>query len=295
MIDIHFIVNPIAGKGKSLITETILKPFFIGSLHRLVIKHSAFKKHATQLTKDSIAEKADIIVACGGDGTINEVARCLVGSDIPLGIIPMGSGNGLASNLNIPKKIRKALEIIKNRYVIKIDVGQINNKPFFSNMGIGFDASVIKHYESSQKRTLYGYIGACLTSIKDIKKNKELSVSINETSSFVDPFIIMVSNSNEMGYNLSLTPKASLQDGLLDVLVISKLNRIKMLCLGVLILFRKVTWLREAKMFQISKLQLSTNDESYFETQIDGEFQKIDNGILNISICKSALNVLVAV
>ena len=295
MIDIHFIVNPIAGKGKSLITETILKPFFIGSLHRLVVKHSAFKKHATQLTNDSIAEKADIIVACGGDGTINEVARCLVGSDIPLGIIPMGSGNGLASNLNIPKKIRKALEIIKNKHCIKIDVGQINDKPFFSNMGIGFDANVIKHYESSQKRTLYGYLGACITSIKDIKRNKDLSVSINETINFEDPFIIMVSNSNEMGYNLSLTPKASLQDGLLDVLVISKINRAKMLWLGVLILLRKVTWLKEAKMFQTNKLQLLSKDESYFETQIDGEFQKIDNGMLNISIYRSALNVLVAV
>ena len=295
MIDIHFIVNPIAGKGKSLITETILKPFFIGSLHRLVIKHSAFKKHATQLTKDSIAEKADIIVACGGDGTINEVARCLIGSDIPLGIIPMGSGNGLASNLNIPKKIRKALEIIKNRHCIKIDVGQINDRLFFSNMGIGFDARVIKHYESSQKRTLYGYLLACITSIREIKENKDLSVIINDMNSLVNPFIILISNSNEMGYNLSLTPKASLQDGLLDVLVISNINKAKMLWLGVLILLRKVTWLKEAKMFQTNKLQLSSDHESYFETQIDGEFQKIDNGILNISICKSALNVLVAV
>ena len=190
---------------------------------------------------------------------------------------------------------KRILEIIKNKHCIKIDVGQINDKPFFSNMGIGFDANVIKHYESSQKRTLYGYLGACITSIKDIKRNKDLSVSINETINFEDPFIIMVSNSNEMGYNLSLTPKASLQDGLLDVLVISKINRAKMLWLGVLILLRKVTWLKEAKMFQTNKLQLLSKDESYFETQIDGEFQKIDNGMLNISIYRSALNVLVAV
>ncbi|SDM36487.1 diacylglycerol/lipid kinase family protein [Kriegella aquimaris] len=294
MIRIHFIVNPIAGHGRSSLTETLLELYFVRGVHQLTVKHSEYKWHASQLTRESISEKANIIVACGGDGTINEVASCLIGSTIPLGIIPIGSGNGLASNLRIPKQLRKALEIIKNQWTVKIDVGKINDRHFFSNMGIGFDASVIKHYESSQKRTLSGYVRACLISLRDMGQNQKLSVSINDLNHFVDPFIILISNSNEMGYNLSLTPKASLQDGLLDVLIVSKIGRMKMLWLGVLIILRKVYWLKEAKSFQTKQLQLSRNDKNYFESQIDGELQEIDKGNLNISIQEKSLSVLVA-
>lgn len=294
MMYIHFIVNPIAGRGKSPLTKEFLEPYFIKSRHHLTVKHSGHKKHAIDLTMESIAENADIIVACGGDGTINEVASCLVGTSIPLGIVPMGSGNGLASNLRIPKNLRKALAIIKDQQSVKIDVGQINDRLFFSNMGIGFDASVIKNYESSQKRTLYGYVNACLTSFRNIGKRKNLTVRINHMNHFVDPFIILISNSNEMGYNLSLTPKASLQDGLLDVLIISKIGRLKMLWLGILILFKRVYWLKEAKSFQTKELLLSRDDAEYFEPQIDGELHKIENRMLQISVKEKSLRILVA-
>lgn len=293
MIEIHFIVNPIAGHGKSTLTEAFLEPYFVKNVHHLTVKHSAYKKHAAALTKDSITEKAAIIVACGGDGTINEVASCLVGTNIPMGIIPMGSGNGLASNLQIPKNIRKALAIIKNKKSIKIDVGQMNNRYFFSNMGIGFDASVIKHYESSQKRTLYGYLNACLTSFRDMGQNRNFDVRINDLNQLVNPFIILISNSNEMGYHMSLTPKASLQDGLLDVLIVSRINRLKMLLFGILILLRKVYWLPEAKSFQTKELHLSKSNADYFESQIDGELYEITHRNLNISILEKSLEILV--
>ncbi len=293
-MDIHFIVNPIAGRGKSPLTQVFLEPYFIRSRHRLTVKNSEYKKHAIELTLESIGEKADIIVACGGDGTINEVASCLVGIFIPLGIVPMGSGNGLASNLRIPKNLRKALAILREQQSVKIDVGQVNDRFFFSNMGIGFDASVIKNYESSQKRTLHGYVNACLTSFRDIGKKNKLSVRINDMNRLVDPFIIMISNSNEMGYNLSLTPKASLQDGLLDVLIISKIGRLKMIWLGILILFRRVYWLKEAKSFQTKELRLLRNDPAHFESQIDGELHKIGNETLRISVKEKSLRVLVA-
>ncbi|SDE33749.1 lipid kinase, YegS/Rv2252/BmrU family [Pricia antarctica] len=294
MIQIHFIVNPVAGHGRLPLTKEFFEPYFVGSLHRLTVKHSAFKNHATQLTLDSISENADIIVACGGDGTINEVASCLIGTDIPLGIVPMGSGNGLASNLRIPKNLRKALAIIRSQRTVKIDVGQVNDRHFFSNMGIGFDASVIKHYESSQKRTLYGYVNACVSSFRHMGKNRSLVVQVNEMNRLVDPFIILISNSNEMGYNLSLTPKASLQDGLLDVLIISKISRLKMIWLGALILFKRVYWLKEAKSFQTTELLLSRNDNASFESQIDGELHEIDTGMLHISIKEKSLQILVA-
>lgn len=294
MIRIHFIVNPIAGHGNAPLTHEELQPYFIRGVHDLTIKVTEYKAHATALTKASILEKADIIVACGGDGTINEVATCLIGTDIALGIVPMGSGNGLASNLKIPKKRRKALEIIRNRHTEHMDVGNINGRYFFSNTGVGFDASLIKHYESSEKRTLLGYISACAITFRDIKKNTPLSIGVDGEAPMLNPFIILISNSNEMGYKLSLTPKASLQDGLLDVLIIKKIGRLKMLWLGFLILIRKVHWLKESRSFQTKKVSLKCEQSNFFDTQVDGEHNRIDDNHLTISLMEKSLCVLTA-
>ena len=106
---IHFIVNPIAGSGKNKIHLDLLHQFFEPENYKVTIKYSEYKRHSTLLTQDSIKEGATIIVACGGDGTINEVASCLVNTNIVLGIMAMGSGNGLASNLKIPKNIKKII------------------------------------------------------------------------------------------------------------------------------------------------------------------------------------------
>ena len=294
MTRIHFIVNPVAGHGKSPLSREYLEPFFIKGVHHLTVKHSEYKKHAILLTEDSIKEGADIIVACGGDGTINEVASCLVNTSIPLGIIPIGSGNGLASNLHIPKNLRRALAIIRNQETVKIDVGQIGGHYFFSNTGIGFDADVIKYYESWQKHTLYGYARACLASLRNMGKNQDLTIDIDADSHLVNPFIVLISNSNQLGYHVTLTPKASLRDGLLDVLIISKISRLKMLWLGLLIVLRRINWLKEARYFQTKELCLSREGSVSFESQIDGELHEMEHRNLRITIQENSLNILVA-
>ena len=292
MTNIHFIINPIAGKGIRYLSMDLLKSIFNVEEFAIVIKYSKYKKHATELTQASIAEGAHIIVACGGDGTINEVASCLINSTIKLGIVPLGSGNGLASNLNIPRKILSSLEIIRKQDVIKIDVGRVNQKYFFSNTGVGFDATVIKNYESNNKRTLIGYIMACFTSLKEIKHAKNLEININDSQFEIDPFLVFISNSNELGYKFSLTPKASLQDGLLDVLIISKINRIKMIWFGFLVLIKRPLLLKEAQYYQTKHIKVQNKKQDFFETQSDGEFLKIKNETLTINIDKKALNVI---
>lgn len=295
LIHIHFIVNPISGKGKSPLTKEFLEQFFVKGIHLLTVKHSEYKRHAIELTKKSIQENADIIVACGGDGTINEVASCLVGGPIPLGIVPTGSGNGLASSLGIPRNLRRALEIVKISHTIKIDVGSINDRYFFSNTGVGFDASVIKNYESSTGRTLSGYLRACLISFKESNHLQTLQIQINGLNFRIDPFIIFVSNSNEMGYRLSLTPNASLQDGLLDVFIISKIGRLKMLWLGVLLVLDRPYLFKAAQSFQTDNLELFTDNGADLNIQIDGELHSVQNGIISIKICANALRVVVPV
>ncbi len=290
---IHFIVNPIAGASKYNITFDFLKQHFDTEQYDLTVKHSNFKKHAISLAQESISEGAEIIVACGGDGTINEVASCLANTPIVLGIIPTGSGNGLASNLNIPKNPIEAIELIKAYDIKKIDVGSINNKLFFSNTGIGFDAKVIKYYEASQKRRLSSYFRACVKVLKESKSHEStVNIGINGDNIKTKPFMVFISNSNELGYNVSLTPKASLQDGLLDILVVSNINTLKTLLLGFLVLLKKHHLLKQVRSYKTKEVKLSIDDGEYFNAQIDGEFYKINGDTIKISIIENALHVI---
>ena len=291
MIQIHFIINPIAGSGNHNISKKMLQAFFDHNEYEITVKFSVYKNHTTELTLESIEQKAQIIVACGGDGTINEVASCILGSPIILGIIPLGSGNGLASNLKIPKKIHKAIAIIKRQEIKKIDAGSLNDRFFFSNTGVGFDAHVIKNYEESNNRKLFSYVTAVFKSLKNINDTRELEVNINEQTFKVKPFMVFISNSNELGYNVSLTPKASLVDGLLDIIIVSRLNIFKIILFSFLMLFKRHHLIQEVKSFQTKNMTLSQKYFNHFKMQIDGEYRLIESNTINISIAENKLDV----
>ncbi|MGM5470771.1 diacylglycerol/lipid kinase family protein [Flavobacteriaceae bacterium LMO-SS05] len=289
---IHFIVNPIAGSGKNEIHLDLLHQFFEPEQYTVIIKYSEYPKHATTLTLDSINEGATIIVACGGDGTINEVARCLVNSKVALGIMAMGSGNGLASNLNIPRNINKALLLLKNQNIRKIDVGRLNDNYFFSNAGLGIAANVVKHYEKSRKRKLFSYLKASLRSLSELKEDNLIQVTAENQTVLLNPLMLFISNSNQLGYKVSLTPKASLQDGLLDIILVRKTSRFRTLLFGLLILFKKHQILQEVKSFQTNKAKLSRQNKNYFHSQIDGEYFTVNEKSISISVLEKSLCVI---
>ncbi len=288
---IHFIVNPISGKGNHKITKAILLNYFSADLYQIEIDYSSYKKHAIELAKQSVLKQPDVIVACGGDGTINEVASALVGTKIPLGILPVGSGNGLASNLNISKEIDTALKIIKNRKQSSIDVGKINDIYFFSNMGLGIDSLIIKKYENFPTRNLYSYVKASLQSALEYKPKPTL-LSINGIEQELLPFLLFISNSNEMGYKMSLTPKASLSDGLLNLIAVPKTNFLEKLYFGSLVVLRKTENFKKAQIHLIEQLTISLPDHTKVELQIDGEFYCIDKNTIEVKVLPNSLYVI---
>ncbi|MDN3673136.1 YegS/Rv2252/BmrU family lipid kinase [Flavobacterium branchiarum] len=291
MIYIHFIVNPISGSGKHNITSTFLTNTFPSSEFKIEIDYTKHKKHAIELTKTAVANNPDYIVACGGDGTINEVASCLIGTSIKLGIIPVGSGNGLASNLNIPRKFEKAVEVIRKGTVSTIDVGKINDHYFFSNTGIGIDALIIKKYEQSGNRTLIAYVKASLASSLEFKTRDTL-LSFNDKKINAKPFLLFISNSNEMGYNMSLTPKASLNDGWLDLIIVPKLSLIKKMAFGYHVLRNSVEKFKKAEHALIQNLDIEVPGVTQLDAQIDGESHVLNTNKINISIIKNGLTVI---
>lgn len=290
MVYIHFIVNPISGSGKHNIGKTELEKHFPKETYKIAVDYSNYKKHAIILTQNAISNNPDCIVVCGGDGTINEVASCLINTKIKLGIIPVGSGNGLASNLNIPKSLDKATEIIRKGNTQFIDVGKVNDHYFFSNVGVGIDATIIKKYESYSKRTLFSYVRASIAS--SIQFNPmETILSFNNHIVNTNAFMIFISNSNEMGYGMSLTPKASLNDGLLDLVVISKLNLFDKLILGMRVISNKIEKFEKARHTLIEKINIEMPKKIFVDTQIDGEFHNLRTNKIEVTIIKSGLEV----
>ena len=292
MIYIHFIINPISGSGKHNLSASYLLNQFPKEKYKIEVDYTNQKKHAIALTKAAITRNPDYIIACGGDGTINEVASCLVGTSVKLGIVPVGSGNGLASNLNIPRNFDKAIAIIKKGNSTAMDVGQLNHKYFFSNMGIGIDAMIIKKYERAGKRTLPAYIKAALSSSLEFKSQKTI-VHFNDQIIETDPLMLFISNSNEMGYNMSLTPKASLHDGLLDMVIIPKLSFFEKIMLGYHVLRNSIEKFKKARHFLVKNIQIEMPSKIFIDAQIDGERYNLKTNKIKVSILPGALQVLV--
>ena len=294
MKQVHFIVNPVAGKGDNAFNEDFIAEYFGKEAYNLTIKISKYKGHATLLAKRSVESGADIIVACGGDGTINEVASCLVHTDVLLGIIPIGSGNGLAESLKISRKVKKAFNVIRNGKTGSIDVATLNGKPFFSNMGIGFDARVISNYNASRKRRFSAYFRAVIKSIREFKYGDMIRVEMNGTSFKTKPFMFFVSNSSVMGYDISLTRMASLQDGLLDVIVIENMGKAEILFMGLLLLLKVDHYLRKIKYHRTRELKIAFDEKPEgCLLQTDGELQILPPGEVHVKIHDRALKVLV--
>jgi diacylglycerol kinase (ATP) len=292
MTYIHFIINPISGSGKHNLAASYIIQHFPAEDFKIEVDYTKHKSHAVELTKAAIANKPDYIVACGGDGTINEVASCLVNTSIILGIIPVGSGNGLASNLNIPRDFKKAIDIIKAQKTTTIDVGKINQHYFFSNMGIGIDALIIKKYERSGNRTLSSYVKAALGSSFEFKA-QEAIVSFQDQEIKINPFMLFISNSNEMGYNMSLTPKASLNDGVLDMVIIPELSFIEKLLLGFNVLRNSIEKFKKAKHYLVNEVRIEMPLKIFIDAQIDGEQHNIKANVITVGIIPNGLKVLV--
>ena len=292
MTYIHFIINPISGSGKHNLAASYILQHFPASEYQIAVDYTNHKTHAVELTKAAVKQNPDYIVACGGDGTINEVASCLVNTRIILGIIPVGSGNGLASNLNIPRDFKKAIDIIKKGKTTFMDVGKINDFYFFSNMGIGIDALIIKKYDRSGNRTLSSYVKAALSSSFQYKA-KQAIISFEDQKIEVNPFMLFISNSNEMGYNMSLTPKASLSDGMLDMVIIPELSFIEKLLLGFNVLRNTIENFKKAKHYLVNEVHIKMPQKIYIDAQIDGEQYNIKTNIINVRILPKALKVLV--
>lgn len=216
---IVFVVNPISGtQGKKAILKWIDERID-RSVYDYSIVKTEYAGHATQIAAAAVEDKVDIVAAIGGDGTINEIARSLVHTDTALGIIPCGSGNGLARHLRIPMEPKAAIDILNTGNRLCIDYGKINNIPFFCTCGVGFDAFVSLKFADSGKRGLLTYLENTLH--ESLTYQPETYEIENEEGTMkYKAFLIACGNASQYGNNAYIAPHASLTDGLMDVTIL---------------------------------------------------------------------------
>ena len=211
-----FIINPISGKGKKLkLAEKLLAKGY-------KVLFTEYAGHAEKLAREATD---DVVVAVGGDGTVNEVARGLVGSDKALGIIPCGSGDGLARHLGLSHNVDKALKTIERGEQKRMDVADVNGRMFFSVCGVGFDAVVSERFAKCGKRGLANYIKQGLKTWREYTPER-YTIEIDGVSHETDALFITVGNSNQWGNGAKITPLADCCDGVLDITVVEQFGAI---------------------------------------------------------------------
>lgn len=215
---IVFIMNPISGTASKASIPNLIDSILDKDRFEYEIRTTERAGHASEIASEAKEAHVDIVVAVGGDGTVNEVARAIVHSNTALGILPCGSGNGLARHLMLPMNLKKSIEIINQCEIHDLDYGVINGYPFFCTCGMGFDAFVSMKFAESGKRGPISYAENILR--EGLKYQPETYTLEDETGTKqYKAFLISCANASQYGNNAYIAPQASMSDGLMDVVI----------------------------------------------------------------------------
>lgn len=288
---IRFIINPISGVNRNKILDDIIRENIDKDKYVYEIVNTERAFHAIELSREAVEKKYDIVVAVGGDGSVNEVAKALIGTNVNLGIIPAGSGNGLARHLKIPFNPVNAVKTINEAQSKLIDTINLNNESCISIAGVGFDALVAKKYAKEGRRGFWTYVKIITQEYISYKpKNYKLNIDGNEIER--KALFICFANSNQFGYNTQIAPDAEVDDGLIDICIFQKIPLIETPLLSQLIFLRQLGKSRFVEIIKAKNVIVERKRNRV--VNIDGEPVKIDK-VLNVKINPSSLNVIVPV
>lgn len=263
------IINPISGtkKGKSDMPDRIAKAL-AGSDFKVECRFTERAGHATELALQAVADGYWGVVAVGGDGTINEVASGVRDTDVALGIVPCGSGNGLARHLEIPLNVDKALRVIAGGYTERFDYCLMNDRPFFCTCGVGFDAHISVEFARAKKRGAATYVEKTLTEYFNYRCD-EYEIEHDGQVEKERAFVVACGNASQYGNNAFITPRASMQDGKIDVTILRPFSAWAVPVLGALLLTRHLDKHSKYRMIRTSEVTIRRSAPGAMH--IDGE------------------------
>lgn len=222
MVGMRFILNPVSGHNRRrLWLEDFLRLFIRENRILGDVMTTQGPGHASALAKAAVCEGVERVVVVGGDGAMNEVAQALVNTSSILGLVPCGSGNGLALHLGIPLDLQKALTLaISPAGLTKlIDSGDADGRPFFNVMGIGLDAEVSRRFNTLKNRGVMGYVRTAIGVLGGIRPER-VRLGGDSWEEELDVFLVAVANSNQYGNHAKIAPGALVDDGELDLVAV---------------------------------------------------------------------------
>ncbi|RAJ75469.1 YegS/Rv2252/BmrU family lipid kinase [Chitinophaga dinghuensis] len=291
MKKILFIINRKAGTDRDKRLGGAINRYFPADQYQVEISHLAYLGHGKDLALQAVKNGVHTVVAVGGDGSINEIAQGLVGSNTALAIIPLGSGNGLARALKIPLDVNKAMELIVANRQQPMDVGYANEHLFLSNAGVGFDALVADEFRHTTKRGLYGYAKLVIQRFNGYKPDA-YSISIDGKKLEENAFLLTVANGNQFGYEFKLAPKASVFDGLLDVCIMPPVNFLQLIPVSLYSLLGKIDKTRYLKHYTGKSVTISGKSLQYL--QVDGDAVPLTAAAVELRVQEKAIKVIVS-
>ncbi|MBK7173437.1 MAG: diacylglycerol kinase family lipid kinase [Bacteroidales bacterium] len=281
--NILFIVNPRAGitiKSKFLI-RLLAGQYLDNERYKPEVQFTKYATHATELAKEAVESGIPFVIAVGGDGTVNEVARALINTKTAMGILPTGSGNGLAHHLKIPMNIFQALRVINRGNTKYIDTVNLNDKVFTSIAGIGFDAKVAEKFASSGVRGLISYVRIILQEYRTYQPlDYQMFIDGHEVTR--KALMISFANSDQFGFHSKIAPQAKIDDGFIDICVVTKPSILKVVFSAPRVFFGTFGKTGYAEYFKAKEVTITKTAGS--KVNLDGEAFQIDEDVqININ------------
>ena len=265
---ITLIINPNSGTLSKKGIESWLPARIERLGYEVDVRHTNGPGDATYISKEC-ARRGDYgVLACGGDGTVNEVASGLVGSETALGILPAGSGNGLARHLGIPVDISLAVKVLAHNNILDADYGTVNGRPFFCTYGMGFDAAVSRRFAEKHRRGLNSYLQSALDEFVEYQP-ASYEIAVNDELITDRAFLVAVCNASQYGNNAYIAPAASISDGQLDVIIVHDGNILEKAWTGVEMLTGSIGNHGKVRIFRTSSLKIKSHETTV--AHIDGE------------------------
>ncbi len=292
-LKILFILNPVSGGKKKIDWEPLIRNYFKDLPHSIEFFVLSGKDDTSSLKYWFEKIKPQRVVAVGGDGTISLVAKQLLGTKMEMGILPAGSANGMAKELQIPENPQEAMDIIINGYVRCCDVIKINeNNISFHLSDLGLNARLIKYFDESPFRGMWGY-ARMVFKVLWRKKLMDAHIVADDLDLNTQAYMVVIANASKYGTGAIINPEGDVHDGKFEIVVVRKLSLSQLF---------KMFWSyksfnpKKVEVFQTKKAVITTKRKTHF--QVDGEFKgKIDKvtasivaGQLNLLIKKKNLN-----
>lgn len=287
---IAFIINPVSGNKSKDDYPALITQYLDAKRFDAKIVFTEHQHHGSELAAGFVHANYDIVVAVGGDGTVNEVARSLRHTKTALGIIPAGSGNGLARHLKVPMNVKKAIQQLNASEAIYMDYGMVNEHPFFCTCGTGFDAYVSIEFAKGQRRGMLTYVEKVVKGYFNYKP-QIYRLKADDMDMEVKAFLITFANASQWGNNAYIAPKASVQDGLMDISILGKLPFISIPSIALQLFTKTID--KDFLMTSLRKSSVSLYRDAPGPFHFDGEPYE-EGKEIHIKIVPDGIKVLVA-